>query len=372
MEQALRVGVVKESAPGERRVALTPDQVTKLHASGLEILVETGAGAGAWFADSIYATAGASIVSTADLYAQADVLLMVRPAAVERLRPGQTVIGLLQALTSPDLVQQLAERGVTAISLDLLPRKLSRAQVMDALTSQASVAGYKAVLVAAHNYGGFFPMMMTAAGTVRPARLLILGTGVAGLQAIGTARRLGAVVSAYDVRPESRGEVESLGASFLELPGLASGSGEGGYARALTEDEQEAQQRALNDHLINQDVVITTAQVPGRRPPMLITAETVKEMRPGSVIVDLAASELGGNVEMSIPDETIVSDNGVTIIGAGNLPSTMATAASSAYARNISAVLQYFLRDGAVHIDPDDEIHSAIVVTHAGSEDLHE
>ena len=241
---------------------------------------------------------------------------------------------------------------MTAISLDGIPRTVPAAQTMDALTSQANVAGYKAALVAAGAFARFFPLLITAAGTARPAEVLVLGAGVAGLQAIGTARRLGAVVSGYDVRPASKGEVESLGATFLTVGAVADGGASGGYARALSDEEQRAQQDELNAHIARHDVVITTAQVPGRRPPLLVTAQAIKDMRPGSVIVDLGSGPLGGNVELSEPEETIVTDNGITIIGAGNLPATMPTAASAAYARNLSALLAHIVRDGALAIDP--------------------
>ena len=248
----MKVAVVKETAPGERRVALVPETVPRLVQAGLQVLVERGAGDGAWFPDSAYADAGAIIVSTEDLYRDADAILMVtRPdeAAIGRLRAGQAVIGMLAPLVDPQFARVLAERGVTAVSLDGLPRTLSRAQGMDALSSQANVAGYKAALVAAEEYGRFFPLLITAAGTARPAKLLVLGTGVAGLQAIGTARRLGAQVSGYDVRPASKGEVESLGASFLELTSVVSAAGEGGYARELTAEERDAQQAELAAHI---------------------------------------------------------------------------------------------------------------------------
>src|SRR5215471_16570171 len=306
----MKVAVVKESAPGERRVALVPEAIAKLRQAGLEVLVETGAGDGAWFPDSLYSGAGASIVSAADLYATADLIATVtRPSAdqVSRLKAGQAVIGMLAPLIDPGLARDLAARGVTAVSLDGLPRTLSRAQGMDALSSQANVAGYKAAIVAAEAYGRFFPMLITAAGTARPAKLLVLGTGVAGLQAIGTARRLGAQVSGYDVRPASKGEVESLGATFIEL--TISAAGEGGYARELTAEERDAQQAELAGHIARHDVVITTAQVPGRRPPLLVTADAVAAMSPGSVIVDMGSSPLGGNVAGSEPGRTVVTAN---------------------------------------------------------------
>src|SRR5450755_3902728 len=364
----MKVAVIKEAAPGERRVALVPGAVAKLRAAGVEVLVESGAGDGAWFADGAYAEAGASIVSGAEA-AEADAILMVgRPdeQAISRLRPGQAVLGMLAPIADPALAARLAAAGVTAISLDLIPRTLSRAQTMDALSSQANIAGYKAAVLAAATFGRFFPLLITAAGTARPARLLVLGTGVAGLQAIGTARRLGAVVTAYDVRPETKAEVESLGATFLELTSVGPAAGSGGYARARTEEERQAQQDELAGHIAAQDVVITTAQVPGRRPPLLITSHALKAMTPGSVIVDMGASELGGNVAGSRPGETIVTENGVTVIGAGSLPSTMPTAASAMYARNVSALLQYLVKDGALAIDRDDDLQAGVLITHDG------
>ncbi len=365
----MKVAVVKESAPGERRVALVPETVPRLTAAGLEVLVEQGAGDAAWFPDSAYAEAGATVVATADLYAAADVILTVtRPdeAAMGRLRAGQTVVGMLSPLVSPQLARQLADKGVTAVSLDLLPRTLSRAQGMDALSSQANVAGYKAALVAAEAYGRFFPLLITAAGTARPAKLLVLGAGVAGLQAIGTARRLGAQVSGYDVRPASKGEVESLGAAFLELTSVVSAAGEGGYARELTAEERDAQQAELAAHIARHDVVITTAQVPGRRPPLLVSEDAVAAMAAGSVIVDMGASALGGNVAGSAPGQTVVTPNGVTIIGATNLPATVPTAASNAFSRNISALLLHMTADGALQIDTTDEIQAGVVITRDG------
>jgi H+-translocating NAD(P) transhydrogenase subunit alpha len=365
----MKVAVVKEDAPGERRVALVPETVDRLTRAGLEVIVEQGAGDGAWFPDSAYSEAGASIARPDDLYATADIILTVtRPseAQLTRLRAGQVVLGMLAPLTNPALAQRLAAQNVTAISLDGMPRTLSRTQAMDALSSQANIAGYKAVLIAATEFDRFFPMLITAAGTARPARLLVLGTGVAGLQAIGTARRLGAQVSGYDVRPASRGEVESLGATFIALTAVDNGAGEGGYARELTADERQAQQAELTAHIARHDVVITTAQVPGRRPPLLITSGAVKAMAAGSVIVDMGASALGGNVAGSVPGETVVTENGVTIIGPQNLPSTMATAASNAYSRNISALLLSMVSEGVLTIDISDEIQAGVVVTHDG------
>jgi H+-translocating NAD(P) transhydrogenase subunit alpha len=363
----MKVAVVRETAPGERRVALVPEVVAKLRAAGIEVLVETGAGEGAWLADDAFAEAGASIVSGEELYAAADAVLMVgKPAATGQLKPGQAVFGLLAPLTDPDLAESLAEAGVTAVSMDMIPRTLPRAQSMDALTSQANIAGYKAVLVAAAAFDRFFPLLITAAGTARPAKVLVLGTGVAGLQAIGTARRLGAVVSAYDVRPETKTEVESLGAKFIELTSVGPAGGTGGYARALTAEERQAQQDELAGHIASHDVVITTAQVPGRRPPLLVTADALKSMTAGSVIVDMGASALGGNVEGSVPGETVVTDSGVTVIGAANLPSTMAAAASAMYARNVSSLLLHMVQDGALAVDLSDELQAGVVITHGG------
>ncbi|MCU1679062.1 MAG: alanine dehydrogenase/PNT-like [Frankiales bacterium] len=371
-EAQLTVGVLRETAAGERRVALVPDGVATLAKAGTTVLVESGAGMGAFFPDAAYQSSGAEIVDRAELHRRSDVLLGLRtPDPIDSLRDGQAVIGLLAPLLDAPGMAALAKRGVTAISLDRLPRTLSRAQSMDALTSQANIAGYKAVLVAAGAYTGYFPMLMTAAGTVRPAVVLVLGAGVAGLQAIGTARRLGAIVHGYDVRPEARGDIESLGGKFLDL-GSKSVASEGGYARALTDDETRAQQAALTAAIAKNDVVITTAQVPGARPPVLVTADAVAAMRSGSVIVDLAAGPLGGNVDGSRPDETVVTDNGVTIIGAGNLPSTMAAAASTAYSRNISALLAHLRSTGspvtgALAFDTADEIQAGVVITHGGA-----
>jgi len=365
----MKIGVARETAPGERRVALVPEVLGKLTAAGLEVLVESGAGAGAQIPDQAFAAAGASIVSTEQLYAGADAILRVQKpssAEVARLRSGQAVIGLLQPLIDPKTAQALAERGVTAISLDALPRTLSRAQTMDALSSQANVGGYKAVLIAATEYGRYFPLLTTAAGTAKPANLLVLGIGVAGLQAIGTARRLGAVVKAFDVRPETKEQAESLGAQFVTLKTAIDATGAGGYARALTPEEQAAQQAELNGVIAGMDVIITTAQVPGRKPPVLVTADAVRAMKPGSVIVDMAASALGGNVELSKAGETIVTDNGVTIIAPDNLPATMPAGSSAFYARNISALLLHLVKDGALAIDLADEIAAGTVITQGG------
>jgi H+-translocating NAD(P) transhydrogenase subunit alpha len=366
------VGVLRESAPGERRVALTPDGAGRLIALGYAVIVESGAGDGAWFDDAAYESAGASIDDGPAVITAGDVLLCVAPPDAERealLLPGKTLIGLLHLRSDRELAGRLADAKVTALSLDGLPRLLSSAQSMDVLSSQANAAGYKAALVAAEAFSGYFPMLMTAAGTMRPAKVLVLGAGVAGLQAIGTARRLGAIVTGYDVRDAARGDVLSTGASFLDLAaagGPVSAGGDGGYARELTENERRAQQAAMAQAIAGFDVVITTAQVPGRRPPVLVRADAVAAMSPGAVIVDLAAGPQGGNVEGIVADATTVTSNGVTLIGAANLPSSMSRAASSAYSRNLSSLLAHLTTDGVLSLDTDDEITAGLLVTHDG------
>src|SRR5919197_4986176 len=305
----MKVGIPKETGAGERRVALVPDGVRRLADAGVEVAVEAGAGEGAAIADSAYQEAGARI--STDVYADTDLVAKVQKPSedeVARLRDGQALVGLLQPLTSPDLVRALAERRVTAFSMDSIPR-ITRAQPMDALSSQSTAAGYKAVLLAAVHLGKFFPMLTTAAGTIAPARVLVLGAGVAGLQAIATARRLGAVVSAFDVRPVVKEQVESLGANFLELD-VEGAEGVGGYAVALAEDQHEREQELIARHVAESDAVISTALIPGQTAPVLITAKAARAMTPGSVIVDLAA-EAGGNCELTEPGQTVVRD-GVT------------------------------------------------------------
>jgi NAD(P) transhydrogenase subunit alpha len=366
----MKVGVAKETAPGERRVALVPGALGKLQAAGCEILVEAGAGAGSAFPDASYAEAGATVVPTDALYQQSDVILKVAkpsPEEVDRLRQGQAVVGFLQPLIDPQTAKNLAARGVTAISLDAIPRTLSRAQTMDALSSQANVGGYKAVLLAANAYPRYFPLLTTAAGTAKPANVLILGIGVAGLQAIGTAKRLGAIVHAYDVRPETREQAESLGAKFVKLKTTIDATGAGGYARELTAEERSAQQAELNEAIGGMDVVITTAQIPGRKPPVLVTADAVGRMKSGSVIVDMAASALGGNCELSQAGQTTESPNGVTIIAPENLPASMPAGASQFYARNISNLVLGMVKDGALNLDFEDEVTQSTVITHGGS-----
>jgi NAD(P) transhydrogenase subunit alpha len=353
----VNLGVPKETAPGERRVALVPEAIRRLPA-GVEVVLERGAGAEAGFPDEAYAEAGASLVDDAW---DADVVLKVqKPSASEagRLREGAVLIAFLQPLTDREGVDRLAASGVTAFAMESIPR-ITRAQSMDALSSQATVAGYKAVVVAAERLPKFFPLLMTAAGTVAPAKVLVLGAGVAGLQAIATARRLGAVVAGFDVRPVVREQVESLGATFLDL-GVRGEETAGGYATELTPEQQQAQQEALQRAIADQDVVVTTALVPGRPAPKLITAEAVRSMRPGSVVVDLAA-ETGGNCELTEPGEEVVRE-GVTIIGPLNLPATMPFHASQLYARNVSALLDHLVADGELRLDWEDEITSGTCV----------
>ena len=362
----MKIGVPKEIVPGERRVALTPDATAALVKGGLQVVVEGGAGEGAFHSDAAFEAAGARIV--ADIYAEADVVLKVQKPTldeVDRLREGTVLVSFLQALTSADLVQRLAARRITSFGMEGIPR-ISRAQKMDALSSQANIAGYRAALIAAESLAKFFPMMMTAAGTVFAARTLVMGAGVAGLQAIATARRLGAQVWGYDVRPAVKEQVESLGAKFLVLElAVADAEDKGGYAKALSADAARRQQELLAEKTKDFDVVITTALVPGRPAPRLVTKETVAGMRPGSVIVDLAA-EAGGNCELTQPDKVVVVERGVTIHGPTNLPATMPVHASQLYARNVTELLRELVKDGALALDFDDEVVKGACVTHGG------
>ena len=362
----MKVGVVKETLPGERRVALVPDTVSKLIAAKLEVAVQTGAGSEAFYADDAYQRAGASLIADArQLIGQADALLKVQPPSLDEvasIKNGAILISFLQPSAHADIVKALAQQKVTAFSLELVPR-ISRAQSMDALSSQAGVAGYKAVLIAANRLGKFFPLLITAAGTVTPARVLVLGAGVAGLQAIATARRLGAVVEAYDVRPAVKDEVKSLGATFVELP-LEAQEGAGGYAREQSEEFLRRQRELIGDHVAASDVVITTAAVPGRKAPILVTKDMVARMRPGSVIIDLAA-DTGGNVELTKPGEAVVT-GGVTVDGPRNLASTMPVHASQLFSRNVSTILLSLVKDGQPNIDFNDEIVKGSCLTNAG------
>jgi NAD(P) transhydrogenase subunit alpha len=357
----MQIGVPKETAAGEQRVALVPEVVAKLTAAGHDVVVERGAGVGASFTDEAYAEAGATLAGRDEALA-ANVVVKVAPPAsdeVAALRADAVLISFLAPLTDKEGVARLRERGVTGFAMEAIPR-ITRAQAMDALSSQATVSGYKAVLIASERLPRFFPMLMTAAGTIPPAKVLVLGAGVAGLQAIATARRLGAVVSGFDVRPVVKEQVESLGATFLDL-GVVGEQTEGGYAKELTPEQQAEQGRALNERIPGFDVVVTTALIPGRPAPRLISAEAVKGMKPGSVIVDLAA-EAGGNCELTAPGE-IVQREGVTLIGLTNLPSTMANHASQLYARNVSALLGLMVKDGALGLDWDDEVLAGACVT---------
>jgi proton-translocating NAD(P)+ transhydrogenase subunit alpha len=352
----MKVGVPKETAEGERRVALVPDLVSKL--DGIEVVVEQGAGAAASFTDDAFTEAGAAI---GDPWA-ADLVAKVRKPSddeVNRLRGGQVLIGFLQPLTDQAGVERLATRGVTAFAMESIPR-ITRAQSMDALSSQATVSGYKAVILAADRLPKFLPMLVTAAGTVVPAKVLVIGAGVAGLQAIATARRLGAVVSGFDVRPVVKEQVESLGAKFLDLSVVGEET-EGGYARELSEDEQRRQQEELEARIGDFDVVVTTALIPGRPAPKLIPQSAIESMRPGSVIIDLAA-EAGGNADLTRPDEE-VTHNGVTIIGPTNLPSSMPYHASQLYARNVTALVNHLAPEGELALDFEDEITAGACVT---------
>ena len=361
----MRIGVPKETAAGEHRVALVPEVVSKLKAKGLDVVVQSGAGADALLPDGDFAAAGAQLTADAAEVWGCDVVVTIAPPdaqAIRGLGSGSILIGFLAPLSSPQTTRALAEAKATAFAMEAIPR-ISRAQSMDALSSQSNVAGYKAALLGAEEMGRFYPMLMTAAGTIPPAKVLVLGVGVAGLQALATAKRLGARTTGYDVRPEVAEQVQSLGAQWLDL-GLEA-SGEGGYARELTEEERARQQQALTDAIKGFDVVITTALVPGRPAPELVTAEAVEGMKPGSVIVDLAG-EAGGNCALTEPGETVVRHD-VKIVSPLNLPSSMAEHSSQLFARNVQSLLDLFVgEDGALKLDFDDEIVSGSCIVRDG------
>ncbi|WP_204152354.1 Re/Si-specific NAD(P)(+) transhydrogenase subunit alpha [Leptolyngbya sp. CCY15150] len=367
----MKIAVARETVMGERRVALIPDTVSRLVKQGLEVLLEAGAGEAAYFSDADYEAAGATIISdTAQLWAEADVLLKVSPpqdhdgyAETSQLREGATLIGFLNPLGHPEGIQSLARRRITAFSMELIPRT-SRAQSMDALSSQASVAGYKAALIAATALPKYFPMLTTAAGTIRPAKVFVMGAGVAGLQAIATARRLGAVVEAFDIRPAVKEEVQSLGAKFVEVPLDEETVAEGGYAREVSEAAKERSRQVVAAHIAQADAVITTAQVPGKKAPLLVTEEMIAGMKPGSVIVDLAADQ-GGNCAYTQAGRDVVR-HGVTIIGPTNLPASVPVHSSQLYAKNILTLLNHLIKDGDLQLNFEDDIIAAACVTYEG------
>ncbi len=361
----MRIGVPKETAAGEHRVALVPEVVSKLKAKGLDVLVQSGAGTDALLSDAAFADAGAQVTDDAAEVWKSDVVVTIAPPDPQTIRglgAGSILIGFLAPLTSPQTTRALADAKATAFAMEAIPR-ISRAQSMDALSSQSNVAGYRAALLGAEEMGRFYPMLMTAAGTIPPAKVLVLGVGVAGLQALATAKRLGARTTGYDVRPEVAEQVQSLGAMWLDL-GLEA-SGEGGYARELTDEERARQQQALTDAIKGFDVVITTALVPGRPAPRLVTKEAVEGMKPGSVIVDLAG-EAGGNCELTEPGQTVVRHD-VKIVSPLNLPATMAEHSSQLFARNVQALLELFVgEDGNLKLDFDDEIIAGACVVRDG------
>ena len=363
----MRVGVPKEMLHGECRVAIVPESVKRLGAKKIETCVQSGAGDAAYASDNEYKSFGASIESSAEsLFAVADVIVKIRVPTLDeilKLKPGSVLVSLLYPLVNLDLVRKLAERDITAIAVDMIPRT-TVAQMMDVLSSQGTVTGYMAVLRAAATFPKFFPMLMTAAGTIAPARVLILGAGVAGLQAIGTARRLGAVVEAFDVRKVVKEQVESLGAKFVEVESAEDGAGAGGYAKEASEEYKKKQSEAIARHVAKADVCIATALIPGRRAPILITAEMVKSMKPGSMIVDLAA-EQQGNCELTVPGETVVRD-GVTIVGETNFPSLMPVSASQMYSRNMEKLIFHLTKDGALKLNPAEEITAGCLITQGG------
>jgi NAD(P) transhydrogenase subunit alpha len=365
----VRIAVPRERASGEARVALVPNTVARLVAAGQTVAVEHDAGKASGFSDAAYEAAGATIGTTAlAVVSDADIVLRVgRPddAELDALKRRAIIIGFLSPLGDPHSVERYASRGLTALSMDAIPRT-TKAQAMDALSSQANIAGYKGALIAAMALPKFFPMLTTAAGTIKPAKALIIGAGVAGLQAIATCRRLGAVVTAYDTRPVVKEQVQSLGAKFLEIDVGESGEGQGGYARELSPEAIEKQRLGMIKAIGAADVVITTAAVPGRKAPILITKDAVAAMAAGSVIVDLAA-ETGGNCELTVSGQTLTSDNGVTIVGTTNLPSTVAADASALYSKNVQTLLEYFIKDAAIVLDMTDEIIAGTTLVHDGT-----
>jgi NAD(P) transhydrogenase subunit alpha len=362
------IGVPTETAQGERRVALVPETVGRLAKANSTVIVQRGAGLAASFTDEAYAAAGAILAAdAAEVFAKAEFIAKVaRPSDAELalMKPGQTLLAFLAPLGDPQSVEKYAAQKITALSMDAIPRT-TRAQTMDALSSQANIAGYKAVLIAANESPRFLPMLTTSAGTIKAQKVFVIGAGVAGLRAIATAKRLGATTSGYDTRAAVKEQVQSLGAAFVEIDLGISGEGTGGYARALTDEEQAAQQRILSRYIHTIDIVITTAAVPGRRAPLLVSEDAVRGMRPGSVIVDLAA-ETGGNCALTKPGETIVT-SGVTIVGTTNLPSTMPFDASVLYSRNIAALLDVIARDGALVLDESDEIVRGTTIVRDGT-----
>ena len=363
----MKIAVLKETIAGENRVAIIPDSLKRLKKKGIELLVESGAGAAAGFADSEYEKLGATIESSREkLIAAANAVIKVLPPTIkeaEELQPDKILISIIQPLIRHDLVNKLLEKRVTSFGLDIIPRT-TLAQSMDILSSMSTIAGYKSVLLAADTINKFFPMLMTAAGTVAPARVMVLGAGVAGLMACATAKRLGAVVEATDVRPEVKDQVKSVGAKFLEVTSDESGAGEGGYAKEMSDDYKKRQAEMIAKHIAKADVVIPTALIPGRQAPILITEEHVKSMKPGSVIVDIAA-EMGGNCALTEKGEDVIK-HGITIIGNTNLPSTMAFHASQMFSKNIERFLFHLTDENGFKMDMEDEITAGSLVTKGG------
>jgi len=364
----MKVFVPKERRPGETRVGVTPETVKKMVKGGLEVAVERGAGTASFFSDAAYEKAGASIASDPDAaWSEADAVLAVtapEPEQAARMKQGAVLVGLLAPHQNLDLVRRLADRKVTALAMELVPR-ISRAQTMDALSSQASIAGYKAVLLAASRLPKYFPLLMTAAGTIPPAKVVVMGAGVAGLQAIATAKRLGAQVEVSDIREAVKEQVESLGAKFIELPMQESGEGEGGYAREMGEDFLTRQREIVAQRLTAADAVITTALIPGKPAPKLVTEQMLAGMKAGAVVVDLAV-EQGGNCVLSKAGEEVTSDNGVLVLGPPNLAAEMPHDASTLYARNVFALIQAFVEEGTLALDMEDEVIDGALLTHAG------